>query len=341
MSRIQSLTNKANKHTIYSAFKKKYTNAKKRYSEYIDFKSLDQYNGFLRKVLRVYLWHCVHCWKSIIVHAFVRTNKQGLIARNLGDDLNKYLIERLTGMQVLFIPSGAQYLKSFSLPKRYIFIGSILSFFNLDNSVVWGAGIINPEETIVGKPKKVLSVRGPKTRQRLMEQKISCPECYGDPALLLPLIYKPIIKCKNTITVIIHLNTPKDNEIVNRMRSHGCQVICMYGYDCWTDVIDIIANSRFVISESLHGLIIAEAYSVPNVWVEFVQHFDQWSFKYQDYFESIDKYGMESIKLNENYSWESITDSVENWQRGNIDCSKMLKSFPLNIDRKWKVRGNE
>ena len=144
MSRIQSLTNKANKHTIYSAFKKKYTNAKKRYSEYIDFKRLDQYNGFLRKVLRVYLWHCVHCWKSIIVHAFVRTNKQGLIARNLGDDLNKYLIERLTGMQVLFIPSGAQYLKSFSLPKRYIFIGSILSFFNLDNSVVWGAGIINP-----------------------------------------------------------------------------------------------------------------------------------------------------------------------------------------------------
>ena len=59
----------------------------------------------------------------------------------------------------------------------------------------------------------------------------------------------------------------------------------MAKYEEWTDIIDSIAGSEFVVSESLHGLIVAEAYGVPSVWVELTEHPDWWSFKYNDFYE--------------------------------------------------------
>ena len=342
--RVQSSTDRQTdsaKHDLFQVLHNKCANAKKKYSDYKNFKSIGKHKGFFFDVKKVYIKHFLQSpfKRSIIIQAWVKTEKKKFQVRNWGDDLNKHLIELMTGRRTLFIPDGAQDIKSFSLPKRYLFVGSILSFYNLNNSVIWGTGLMC-QTRIIGTPKKVLMVRGPKTRQVLMEQGISCPECYGDPALLLPLFYEPEIKSQNSITVIIHENTPFDNEIIIRMKSNGCKVINMKNYNCWTDIIDTIVNSRFIISESLHGLIVAEAYGIPSVWVEFVQHPDFWSFKYQDYYDSIGKLGEESYKLYESYDWNSIITNVEKWQKGKIDYINMLNSFPIKADKRKKVQND-
>lgn len=111
---------------------------------------------------------------------------------NWGDDLNKYLFEYITGRKFVFIPFRK--LSSKQRISHYSLIGSIIGFYNLDNTIIYGSGIKNPYESISGVPEKIISVRGPKTRDILLKNGIECPENYGDPALLLPLFYQPKVK---------------------------------------------------------------------------------------------------------------------------------------------------
>lgn len=57
-------------------------------------------------------------------------------------------------------------------------------------------------ETSICKKKNVLdirSVRGPVTRNILMDLGYDVPSVYGDPAILLPLFYNPIVEKNMTI----------------------------------------------------------------------------------------------------------------------------------------------
>lgn len=52
----------------------------------------------------------------------------------------------------------------------------------------------------------------------------------------------------------------------------------------WKNFIDEIVSARFVVSSSLHGLILAEAYGVPCVMLKNTESSDL--FKYKDYYYS-------------------------------------------------------
>lgn len=105
----------------------------------------------------------------------------------------------------------------------------------------------------------------------------------------------------------------------------------MMVYDDWKYVIDKIVNSKFVISESLHGLIVAEAYGIPAVWVEFVEHNVEWKFKYLDFYESIGKCDMESIKLYNGFDIGKLMKKKEQWIKGKLEFKEMLNYFPFEI----------
>lgn len=67
-------------------------------------------------------------------------------------------------------------------------------------------------ETIT-KPNKILSVRGPLTRNRLLKLGINCPESYGDIGLILPYFYYPELKKKYKLGTIPHyIDKEKFNE---------------------------------------------------------------------------------------------------------------------------------
>lgn len=268
--------------------------------------------------------------KYILCESYVCKKRGRLIHHNWGDDINYYFFEHVTKKKVMSIPMTRD---NIYIPGNYyLLIGSIISFYNLTNKTIYGSGLIDPNAEIKGIPQKIYSVRGPKTRDALIQRGINCPENYGDPALLLPVFYSPPKTEKKHGSVIVNMGTdPHMNQPLKELcQSIKLEIISMTEYDNWTDIIDKIANSEFVISESLHGLIVAETYGIPNVWVEFKDHSEGWDFKFQDYFMSIGKQKT-IIKLQKELNTARIIEEIKEWKKGTINYQKMLSCFPFNI----------
>ena len=198
---------------------------------------------------------------------------------NFGDILNKYLVEKLSGKTVYQIRSW-----HYNKP-HYFVIGSILQDVN-KHSIVWGSGFISEDSKCNEFPKTVSSVRGPLSRKMLQNQGIDCPEIYGDPALLMPKIYNPgHIDKKYELGVIAHY-VDKDSFWIKNNNLRGIKFIDIQTKN-FTSFIDQINECKKIISSSLHGIIISDAYGVPSLWVEFSKKVYGDGFKFRDYFASV------------------------------------------------------
>jgi len=166
--------------------------------------------------------------------------------------------------------------------------GSIFRHIREPNfAVVWGSGIISLKDDFE-KPKKILAVRGPLTRRLCIEKGFTCPELYGDPAILLPKFYsaKNNIK-KYEVGLIPHyINYQFAKEI--------------FGQDPRTRIIDVtqpvekviddIVECKSTVSGSLHGLIVSHAYDIPSTWIEFGEPLMGDGTKFHDYFGAFEGY---------------------------------------------------
>lgn len=159
-------------------------------------------------------------------------------------------------------------------------IGSIMTALR-NNDVVWGSGSIRPAKIKGFKNVRFLAVRGPLTRDCIEGY---VPEVYGDPGLLLPLIYKPTVEKIYKIGLLPHyvdkmmvveekvLDPEKDKFLVIDIERP------------WKEVIDNILSCEKIITSSLHGIIAAEAYGIPVKWVKYSDKIIGGTFKFDDYF---------------------------------------------------------
>jgi len=205
---------------------------------------------------------------------------------NFGDVIGAYLVSRITGKQVLNVHSLQH--------AGIMAVGSILQMINRENMVVWGSGLIaEPTDEVIEnlrkyKPK-ILSVRGSKTAKHLSEAGIAIPDqsVYGDPALILPLFYNPSVSSSKKVGVCPHY-IHKSHFLKNIPNQDGLKVI-----DVQKDmesVVDSISSSTVCISTSLHGLIIAQAYGIPWVWLEVSDNnLTGDDFKFKDFFSTLDE----------------------------------------------------
>lgn len=247
---------------------------------------------------------------------------------NLGDILNKYLIEELTDKKVFEVRS--QY---YNKP-HYFGIGSILQEVN-SQSIVWGSGFISKNSFCLEKPKKVLAVRGPLSREKLINQGIDCPKVYGDPALLLPIVYPLKQKYKKyDLGIIPHYGDKKFSWLKQFTNSKKIKIIDIQTND-YKGFVDQIINCEKVISSSLHGIIISDAYRIPSLWVEFPSSKKEVvgnGFKFFDYFESVGKAVSKPFMIHDNTSIDEILNSFENFDF-QFNYEQLLNSSPFEIKK--------
>ena len=269
--------------------------------------------------------------KYIFVKAWVRIEHGVVLHRNWGDELNEHFIQFLTKRKCLLIFPPSCRLERYIHFENYYIIGSILTMCNLERSIVWGAGILNNNivDKMRGTPDRIYAVRGPRTRNELLKKGIPCPEVYGDPALLLPRFYQPVIRTHYSVGIIPHWEDLNKDDVLCLCRDPRVKLIKVQGYDEWTDFIDEICSCDFIISSSLHGLIVAEAYGIPSKWVEFGTYADGWEFKYYDFYESIGKMDESPLHIDETTTCEMLLDKKKDWKKGNIDLDKLMDACPI------------
>lgn len=273
--------------------------------------------------------------KTLLVCGWIFTRKGKLKANNWGDDINVSFFAEATGKRVLVLP-GTRLARLLAL-KNFVLVGSVISGAPQRNSIVWGSGLINDRQgfRLPCVPAKILAVRGPLTRDWLLAQGVDCPAVFGDPALLLPRFYSPKKLPRFRVGLIPHhADIESGNAVVKRFAAEdGVRLIRVQGYENWRDFIDEICASDFVISASLHGLIVAEAYGVPALWVEFSEHIPGWDFKFRDFYASVGKPDVRPLTVTEETALDDLIAFRASWRAGTVNTDALLAACPLKLQR--------
>jgi len=315
---------------------------------------------------------------AIILNGYVDDHTwRGIRHRNWGDDLNYYLLRKLTGHPVICY-HNFKLAKWFHL-KNYLCIGTLLDAVKYSNAqtIIWGSGVSGLERSFV-HPHKILSVRGPKTKEFCDRYQVKCPEVYGDPALLLPRMYRPergagdkfqvlsvaslgeseqssnssskffqslrLVKASRARTqvpkykmgIIPHV-VDQQHPVIQEIRDKYADeilIIDLAHYERWTDVIDQICSCEKILSSSLHGIIVSDAYQIPNCWIELTGKISGGYFKYHDYASSVHREFTEPARIELVEDLFSLTtacaqkDIILKLQKDIIDCCPFhLKSI--------------
>lgn len=259
----------------------------------------------------------IHKEKPIIVYWWT-----GDGGNNWGDALNPILVQNLSGKK----PILSEEIINLKNQDVYSIIGSILGKTNSKNLIVWGSGFISSSSQFKVKPRKIYAVRGPLTRKLIINQGINCPKVYGDPALLYPLFYKPNAKKKYKMGIIPHF-TDQNNQLINNFKNHP-DILIIDILSGINEVIDNICSCEMIASSSLHGIIAADAYEVPSIWIEFSENVIGNGFKFYDYFESVGRTNEKPLRITENTIIQDIYKEHKEYKL-NIDLGKLLDACPF------------
>lgn len=290
--------------------------------------------------------------KRLLAHWFIYDN--------FGDLLTPYIIEKLTGIipeyrwafneQVNYKNEIREIIKCIKNRRRYnwgrlypselkkpvvLGVGSIIDQA-YSNSLIWGAGFMNEDEVFHGGD--VLAVRGKYTAEKLLKDGFSSTDIFGDPALLLPIVCSKKKSPANKYGIIPHL---KDEKSLRSLYNNQNIISMQCNYNVET-VIEEILKCSYIISTSLHGIIVAHAYGIPAIWVK-MGNIDSDGFKFYDYFSSVEipEYKGSNFAISD-FLEKDLSDlplQIRNLMYPSVDISiiqkKLLRCAPFELLPKY------
>lgn len=222
---------------------------------------------------------------------------------NFGDALSPYIIAKLSGLEILprtvcattsgRIRAVLHLIKDLlhgrtaelQLPQMasdacVMAVGSILGWGN-SHASIWGCGFIDEADEFHGG--RIYALRGGVSLNKLKAAGVSCGNPpFGDPALLLPLIVPPAPTKQFDLGVIPHITS------FDWFKEHydgRCHLIDLRTRDIEGCIHDI-TSCRYIVSISLHGLIVPHAYGIPALHIKRIEA-NEMGFKYRDYLSSV------------------------------------------------------
>lgn len=235
--------------------------------------------------------------------------------RNVGDLLNINIIEYYSGKNVVKVPIKSNF-------KHCLVIGSVLQNMT-QRSVVFGSGLIHDSKAQgIKELGDIRALRGHLTLECLekkFNKKINVP--LGDPALLFPKIYNPEIEAKYNFGLVLHY-VDESHNIKALVEKMGGRVISVKQSP--KSFVDEIKSCKCIISSAMHGLILSDAYDIPNKRVILSDKIVGGNFKFSDYYSTTNNPEEQGVDV-------SLTPSEDDVM--NIIDSCTVKNFIENLSQ--------
>lgn len=241
---------------------------------------------------------------------------------NFGDLVTPFLIRHYGCTPLFASPQRA----------KLVAAGSILEQLPIDYAgIILGSGFIGQGETRKFPKAKLLTVRGRLTREKLGR---GDEVALGDPGLLTSIVFPERKPKKYRLGVIPHYVDRKKENFSNLKRNfemeEGVRFIDVMEYP--EKVIGLIDQCEYILSSTLHGLIVADSLGIPNAWIE-SPDLTGGRFKFDDYYSSLDV-SEDPIPLKGDETLAELINSCTLKPQGEISRLKHgLDWFWKNLDR--------
>jgi pyruvyltransferase len=201
------------------------------------------------------------------------------VTPNFGDRLSRDVVAQVSGRTVTWAAPGECDLFA---------VGSLMTFVRRSHSVLrpsgvrpwlWGTGMVGPGRVDFRPHVRFAAVRGPLTQGLL-----DLPDLvHGDPGLLVPALFNAAPERRERIGLVLHHSQRPDPALTAAMAADSRLMRINVTDPDHRSVIAAIASCRHVFSSSLHGLIVADAFGVPNTWLDPTGIHASATFKFYDY----------------------------------------------------------
>lgn len=289
---------------------------------------------------------------------------------NFGDELSEYLLYHLIGEHPVLVDVDEK--------NKLLAIGSIINNKSLyTDSHIWGSGLLADDIRLklkvfpltryfpqlfnmIGCKTKIYALRGPLSRKKIEGQSFANylnskmfvdPEnlAYGDPAVLLPLIYqKKSVDTSSKVGLIFHHVQSVPDAIKQYLEQNGIRIINIerQGYEAIESFIDEVCSCDKVFSVSLHGIIVAQAYGIPAQWLQIedypLQNHNE--FKFNDYFLGVGLEPQQPLRVSLQDEPHKLVELLSSFDvpKATFDLAlvqqRLLKAFPFPDKLKGEFR---
>jgi len=215
---------------------------------------------------------------------------------NFGDDMTPWLLPHYGILPRYRRASEA----------RLAGVGSILEFLPPSfDGAIWGSGLMTDVEHPL-PDARVLAVRGPLTAERI-GVKDTVP--FGDAGLLMGrLLRRP--KPRWEIGIVPHGHHRGHPLIAKLAREGGDRVRVVNVHQGAAAASREIAACSIVLTSSLHGLVVADAFGIPAVWTVLEPALHGGDFKFHDYEAGLTPGRSRFVAVDERFTLEGLRRHV-------------------------------
>lgn len=263
---------------------------------------------------------------------------------NMGDLLNELIVRRCFGCEVerrSFLDGDLSAIGSHL--GMYTYHGNVLmrlqQFINgikYPQVHVWGTGFINYDDSRGHFFKRDMvfhALRGELSRrnvEKMTGRKLDIPT--GDGGILADSLLDRLPEKKWDVGVVPHICDLKD-PAAEALRASYENSVLINVKDDPLEVVGQIASCRCILSSSLHGLIVADSFGIPNMHLVFDQRLKGDGFKFDDYYSA---YGVEHRQRDIRYEGAPELEEVEDKYEISPEMVRekkklMLESFPRQL----------